>query len=59
MQAGTVANLKAGRDIPRRMIRLVFDGTAGPMRFEVAHTEWVVRDARPQREDRSRVPTRQ
>jgi hypothetical protein len=59
MQGGTVAKLKAGRDMPRRMITLVFDGTAGPMRFEVGRTEWVVRNSRPRREDQSRVPTRQ
>ena len=59
MQRAFVEDPKDGRENPKRTITLVFDGTAGPMRFEVARADWVVRDARPRREDRSRVPARQ
>jgi hypothetical protein len=53
MRKGSVVKLKAGREIPEGIITLVFDGTSGPMRFEVARTDVTVRESRPWREDRS------
>jgi hypothetical protein len=41
-----------GRETRKRIIRLVFDGTAGPMRLEAARFEWSARAARPRRDDR-------
>jgi len=40
-------------DPAKEIIRLVFDGTSGPMRFEVARTDLTVRESRLRREDRS------
>lgn len=53
MRKGSVVKLTGGREIPKGMITLVFDGTSGPMRFEVARTDVTVRESRPWREDRS------
>jgi hypothetical protein len=41
------------RETRRRIIRLVFDGTSGPMRFEAARVEWSAREPRPRRVDRT------
>jgi len=41
-----------GRETHRRIIRLVFDGTSGPMRFEAARVEWSAREPRRRRVDR-------
>jgi hypothetical protein len=49
--SGVKAN--AGRETRKRIIRLVFDGTSGPMRFEAARFEWTTRESRPRREDRT------
>jgi hypothetical protein len=53
MRSGSLVNATAGREIPTRIIRLVFDGTSGPMRFEVARTDLSVCESRPRRQDRS------
>ena len=53
MRKGSVVKLTGGREIPKGIITLVFDGTSGPMRFEVARTDVTVRESRPWREDRS------
>ena len=53
MRKGSVVKLTGGREIPKGMITLVFDGTSGPMRFEVARTDVTARESRPWREDRS------
>jgi len=49
------AGIKAndGRETRKRIIRLVFDGTSGPMRFEAARLEWSAREPRPRRVDRT------
>jgi hypothetical protein len=49
--AGIKAN--GGRKTHTRIIRLVFDGTSGPMRFEAARVEWSAREPRPRRVDRT------
>jgi hypothetical protein len=43
-----------GRETHKRIIRLVFDGTSGPMRFEAARVEWSARE--PRRRDVDRTP---
>jgi hypothetical protein len=53
MQRGPVVNPRGERKIPERIIRLVFDGTSGPMRFQVARADVTMREARPRRDDRS------
>jgi hypothetical protein len=53
MRKGAVVKVTGGREITTRIITLVFDGTSGPMRFEVARTDSTVRESRPWREDRS------
>jgi hypothetical protein len=49
------AGIKAdgGCEPCKRIIRLVFDGTSGPMRFEAARVEWSAREPRPRRVDRT------
>ena len=46
--------LDPGRDgnIAQHIIRLVFDGTSGPMRFELARTEMSMRESLRRRDDR-------
>jgi hypothetical protein len=48
--SGMKAN--GGRETHKRIIRLVFDGTSGPMRFEAARVDWSARESRPRRDDR-------
>jgi hypothetical protein len=48
--SGIKAN--GGRETRKGIIRLVFDGTSGPMRFEAARVEFRVRESRPRRNDR-------
>jgi len=49
------AGMKAndGRETRKWIIRLVFDGTSGPMRFEAARVEWSARERRRRRVDRT------
>jgi hypothetical protein len=54
MRKGSAVTITGGREITEgSIITLVFDGTSGPMRFEVARTDLTVRESRPWREDRS------
>jgi hypothetical protein len=53
MRKGPIANVDDGREIRKRIIRLIFDGTSGPMQFEVALTDWTWRESGARRDDRS------
>jgi hypothetical protein len=46
------------RETHKRIIRLVFDGTSGPMRFEAARVDWSAREFRPRRDERQSATAR-
>jgi hypothetical protein len=54
--SGMKAN--GGRETHKRIIRLVFDGTSGPMRFEAARVDWSAREFRPRRDERQSATAR-